>query len=96
MTGSLPTALAYAQEHSDRFLEELKAFVRIPSISTDPSAKADVQRAAQWVAEQLKDLGMHNVNIFPTARHPVVYGELLTAGPEKPTILIYIYVKHSR
>jgi len=82
-------ALAYAQQNHLRFLDELKAFICIPSISTDPQAKPDMQRAAQWVANQLRDLDMQNVQILPTGGNSVVYAEWLAAGSAKPTILIY-------
>ncbi len=82
-------ALQYAQENHSRFLDELKDFVRIPSVSTDPGAKKEMQRAAEWVAEQLRSLGMENVKVYPTAGHPVVYGENLKAGTGHPTALIY-------
>ncbi len=88
MTDHRASALKYAQEHRARFLDELKIFAAIPSISTDPSAKADIQRAAEWVAKQLVDLGMDQVQIMPTTGHPVVYGEILTS-PDAPTVLIY-------
>jgi len=89
MFDQLTAALAYAQDNRARFLEELKAFVRIPSVSTDPAAKPEMQRAAQWVADQLRSLGLQNVAIYPTAGHPVVYAESLSAGPHKSTALIY-------
>jgi len=82
-------ALQYAHENRPRFLDELKEFVRIPSVSTDPGAKGEMQHAAEWVAEQMHGLGMEKVKIYPTAGHPVVYGELLKAGADKPTALIY-------
>ncbi len=82
-------AVEYARQERKRFLEELKEYVSIPSISTDPSAQEDVLRAAEWSANQLKSLGMQKVEIYPTDRHPVVYGELLEAGVDKPTVLIY-------
>jgi acetylornithine deacetylase/succinyl-diaminopimelate desuccinylase-like protein len=82
-------ALQFTQENRGRFLDELKDFIRIPSISTDPAAKADMQRAAEWVAAQLRSLGMKNVHITPTAGHPVVYAESLEAGAQKPTMLVY-------
>jgi acetylornithine deacetylase/succinyl-diaminopimelate desuccinylase-like protein len=85
----LSKALAYNQENRARYLEELKQLVSIPSVSTDPAAKANMQRAAEWVAGQLRQLGMQNVQIYPTAQHPVVYGESLKAGTAKPTVLIY-------
>jgi len=89
MTNQLTAALSYAQEHKDQILDELIEFVSIPSVSTDPEKKTEMQRAAQWVANQLHSLGFENVRILPTARHPVVYGESLKAGSDKPTVLIY-------
>ncbi len=82
-------ALSYAHENQERFLDELKALVAIPSISTDPLAAADMQQAAVWVAERLRAAGIDRVEIFPTAKHPIVYGEHLQAGAVKPTVLIY-------
>lgn len=89
MTSNLVQAIAYAQQNRHRALEQLKDFVRIPSVSTDPGAKPEMQRAAEWVADQLRSLGFDRVQIMPTAGHPVVYGEHLAAGPAKPTALIY-------
>ena len=82
-------ALDYAHQNRERFLEELKDFLAIPSISTSPEHAADVQRAAEWVGGQLSALGMDNVQIMPTGGHPVVYGEQLKAGKDAPTVLIY-------
>jgi acetylornithine deacetylase/succinyl-diaminopimelate desuccinylase-like protein len=89
MTDVRQSALEYAHQNNGRFLEELKDFLAIPSISTSPEYKADVQRAAEWVTGQLRSLGMDNVQIMPTGGHPVVYGEQLKAGKDAPTILIY-------
>lgn len=89
MTNQRSAALQYAHENSDRFLEELKDFVAIPSISTDPERKAELQQAADWVAQQLRDTGIQNVKVMPTGGHPVVYGESLSAGEAAPTVLIY-------
>lgn len=82
-------ALEYARSHHKRFLDDLKEFVSIPSVSTELSAKADMQRAANWVASRLEKLGIEEVTIFPTKGHPVVYGEYLKAGKDKPVVLIY-------
>jgi len=78
----------YIRSNSERFLEELKDFLRIPSISTDPERAADVARAAQWVADKLRAAGLENVEIIPTAKHPLVYADWLHA-PGKPTVLCY-------
>lgn len=78
----------YIRSNSERFLEELKDFLRIPSISTDPERAGDVARAAQWVADKLRAAGLENVEIIPTSRHPLVYADWLHA-PGKPTVLCY-------
>lgn len=89
MTNSLELALQHGKANRQRFLDELIEFVRIPSISTDPAAVPAIQQAANWVADQLRNLGFQKVTIYATAKHPVVYGENLAAGPQKPTVLIY-------
>src|SRR5262245_3103501 len=89
MNDARQNALKYARENNERFVEELKEFIAIPSISTSPENNADVKRAAEWVAGQLRSLGMENVQIMPTGGHPVVYGEHLKAGNDAPTVLIY-------
>ena len=89
MTDPRTAAIQYAHDNRQRFLDELKAFAKIPSISTDPAARPDMQRAAEWVADQLRSLKMDNVQIYPTAGHPVVFGEWLKAGSQAPTALIY-------
>lgn len=79
---------SFVREHETRLLDELKTFLRIPSISTLPEHKADVDRAAKFVVDALQGAGMENVEIVPTERHPLVYADWLHA-PEKPTILLY-------
>lgn len=86
--GALEAALQYAHANRERFLEELIDFVRIPSVSTDPERKGEMQAAAEWVANQLRELGFSGVQIFPTAGHPIVFGEMIHK-PGAPVILIY-------
>ena len=83
------TAIAYARQNAPAFLEDLKALVRIPSISTLPENGPDMQRAAEWLADHLRRLRFERVSILPTAKHPVVYGEHLKAGKDQPTLLYY-------
>lgn len=78
----------YLASMRDTHLEELKEFLRIPSVSAKSEHKPDIEAAARWVAEKLKSAGLKNVEIVPTKMHPVVYGESLGA-PGKPTILFY-------
>jgi acetylornithine deacetylase/succinyl-diaminopimelate desuccinylase-like protein len=79
---------AFVETNHDRFLDELKTFLRIPSISTLPEHGSDVERAARFVADSLRAAGLENVGIIPTQRHPLVYADWLHA-PGKPTVLCY-------
>src|SRR5438067_482671 len=79
-------AVSYARQNHARFLAELKDLLRIPSVSTLPQHKDDVQRAAQFVADQMRRIGMENVEVIKTAGHPLVYGDWLHAAG-KPTVL---------
>ena len=72
----------------DRYVDELKQYLAIPSISALPEHAADVRRAAEWTAEALRGAGLQNVKLIDTPGHPVVYGDWLGA-PGKPTILYY-------
>ena len=86
-------AVAYAKDNGERFVEELKELIRIPSVSTDPERREDTRRAAQFVADELTRIGIRNVKLIETSTpervgHPLVYGEWLDA-PGKPTVLCY-------
>ncbi|MCH7909317.1 MAG: M20/M25/M40 family metallo-hydrolase [Candidatus Hydrogenedentes bacterium] len=85
---SVDAAIAYARSHTDEHLEQYKELLAIPSVSTLSEHTDDIKRCGEWLAEQLRALGMTRVEIMPTARHPVVYAEWLGA-PGKPTILVY-------
>lgn len=89
MTSSSDTARHYSRAHAERFRQELHELLRIPSLSGDPAHAGDIRRAAEWLATHLRDLGVSNVQVMPTAGHPVVYGEWLGAGPDQPTVLVY-------
>lgn len=84
----MENVISFINSNKEKYVEELKDFLRIPSISTNPANKADVAHCAQYVSEQMNKSGLNNVQIFPTAGHPIVYGEWLGA-PGKPTILYY-------
>ncbi|MES2618736.1 MAG: dipeptidase [Bacteroidota bacterium] len=78
----------YLEQNKDRFLNELLEILRIPSVSADSKYAEDVKRTAEFVAEKLKAAGADNVEICPTAGHPIVYGEKFVAA-NLPTILVY-------
>ena len=77
----------YIDQNRARFQSQLCDWLRIPSISTDSKYKADVARAAEFVASDLRSNGL-SVEICPTPGHPIVYAEWLGA-PGQPTILVY-------
>ncbi|HMB22931.1 MAG TPA: hypothetical protein VKP08_08890, partial [Anaerolineales bacterium] len=90
-------ALDYAHQNREKFLNDLIEALKIPSISTDPQFNPEVMRAAEWMANYLKQLGMENVEIMPTVKvmpkdreggHPVVYADYIKK-PGAPTVLIY-------
>jgi len=72
----------------DRYVDELKQYLAIPSISALPQHAADVRRAAEWTAKALESAGLQNVRLIETPGNPVVYGDWLNA-PGKPTMLFY-------
>jgi acetylornithine deacetylase/succinyl-diaminopimelate desuccinylase-like protein len=78
----------YLEQNRDRFVEDLKAALRIPSISAQPEHKADMLRCAEHVAAELRRIGLTRAEVVRTAGHPIVYGEWLGA-PGKPTALLY-------
>ena len=89
MTQTSDAARDYARANSDRFLQELFEMLRIPSLSGDPAHAGDIRRMAEWLAAHMTGLGLGNVQVMPTAGHPVVYGEWLDAGADRPTVLVY-------
>jgi len=82
------SAVDYARKNHPRFLDELKALLRIPSISTLPEHKDDCRKAAAVLAADLTTIGMENVRLIETAGHPLVYADWLHAAG-KPTVLVY-------
>ena len=86
----MDAAVAYARENAARFLDDLKALLRIPSVSTLPEHKKDVEAAAAWVAADLRRIGMEHVEVIRGAGHPLVYADWLRV-PGKPTCLCYAH-----
>ncbi len=82
------SATAFARQNHPRFLEELKALLRIPSVSTLPEHAGDCHFAAEVLAAELSRIGMENVRLIETAGHPLVYADWLHAEG-KPTVLTY-------
>jgi acetylornithine deacetylase/succinyl-diaminopimelate desuccinylase-like protein len=89
MTPTLaPELESYFAQNSARFEEELFDFLRIPSVSARSEHDADTARAASWLANSMRTIGLET-EVMPTAGHPVVLGEWRNAGADAPTVLIY-------
>ncbi len=82
-------ALRYVDTNRQAFLNALKEFASIPSVSTDPEHKEDMHRAANWLVSELKRLGFSNANTIKTAGHPVVLAYTEPRLTNVPTVLIY-------
>lgn len=81
-------ALDHVEAHRERVLDELKAFCRIPTISTLEEHEMDMMKGAEWLRSQLEGIGIMGPDIMDTGGHPVVYGEALS-HKDKPTVLVY-------
>jgi len=82
------SAVDYARQNHARFVDDLRALLRIPSISTLPEHKGDCRNAADVLAADLTRIGMQNVRLIETEGHPLVYADWLHAAG-KPTALLY-------
>jgi acetylornithine deacetylase/succinyl-diaminopimelate desuccinylase-like protein len=89
MSQQSDVARQYARANGEQYVQQLKEMLRIPSLSGNPAHAADVRRMAEWLATHMQGLGLQQVAVMETAGHPVVYGEWLGAGPDKPTLLVY-------
>jgi len=78
----------YLDDHRERFLDDLKEVLRIPSVSAQPAHNANTRRCAEHLVDFLRKLGMKRAEVMDTAGHPVVYAEWLEA-PGRPTVLVY-------
>ena len=78
----------FINTHRDHYVEQLRDYLAIPSISALPEHRADLRRCATWTANEMRRIGLKKVSLIETPGHPVVYGEWLEA-PNKPTILFY-------
>ena len=84
----LSTVDSYIADNKDRFLEELIALLRIPSISADPAYASDVLKTAELLRHLMGEAGLENLEICETDGHPIVYGDKMI-DPSLPTVLVY-------
>lgn len=78
----------YLQQHQERFIEELKSMLRIPSVSADPAYKEDVLKMAKMTMTSLTEAGADNAELCETPGYPIVYAEKII-DPSLPTVLVY-------
>ena len=74
--------------NQDKNVEELKELLRIPSISSLSQHKEDIQKAASWISNKLKTIGMEHVEIVQTKGHPIIYADWIHQE-NAPTVLVY-------
>jgi len=79
---------SYQESNKQRFLDELLALLRIPSVSAKKEHAGDMIACADAFKKQLLDAGADKVEIYPTDGHPIVYAEKIF-DPSKPTVLVY-------
>ncbi len=88
MSEKVELALQAARSAAEDHLQDLMEFVRIPSVSTDPQHRPDIDAAAEWLATRMRLAGVPDVRVMPTAGHPVVVG-LWHHDPSAPTVIVY-------
>ena len=69
-------------------VRELLAFLRFPSVGSDPARAPDVRGCAAWLVGLLGRAGFPLVRVARTPGHPIVYAESVCA-PGRPTVLLY-------
>ena len=84
----MQSALTYANQNFDHFVERLFDLLRIPSISTDSDYAGDVRKAAEWIADELSRIGVSTVEVCETPGHPIVFAHH-SVDDSLPTVLVY-------
>ncbi|MFF8842845.1 dipeptidase [Streptomyces sp. NPDC015127] len=79
----------YIEHHSAAFVDDLAAWLRIPSVSAQPEHDDDVRRSAEWLAAKLAETGFPVTEVWPTPGAPAVFAEWLSSDPDAPTVLVY-------
>ncbi|HXE31253.1 MAG TPA: dipeptidase [Terriglobales bacterium] len=92
MTNHLAAVDACIQANAERYLDELKQLLRIPSISTLPAHRTDAEHAWQFLAARLREIGLENIQrILPEGNAgglPLLYADWMHAAGA-PTVLFY-------
>ncbi len=89
MENRIQLANEYVENNKQNILDSLFEILEIKSISSDSKFKTQLRKAAEWIENHLKNIGILETKILRTQQHPVVFGEYSKYGKDKPTILIY-------
>jgi acetylornithine deacetylase/succinyl-diaminopimelate desuccinylase-like protein len=79
----------YVESNARAFLDDLKQWLTIPSISADPARHGDVRRSAEWLAGHLHGAGFPVAEVLETGGLPAVFAEWPAADPAAPVVLVY-------
>jgi acetylornithine deacetylase/succinyl-diaminopimelate desuccinylase-like protein len=79
---------AFNLEHESEAIDQLIQFLRIPSVSAVPEHTNDMHKAADWLAQAMREAGLEHVKVMSSSGYPIVYGDWLHASG-KPTVLVY-------
>ena len=90
-TTAAEAATAYLREHDAEHLAQLDEFLRIESVSADPTRNDEVRRTARWIVDELTRLGVERATTHETSAHPIVTAEWMHAGEDAPTVLVYCH-----
>ncbi|QMU75228.1 dipeptidase [Streptacidiphilus sp. PB12-B1b] len=92
MTTSPDSAVReFIDQNRTAFLDDLAAWLRIPSVSADPGRAGDVRRSAEWLADALRRTGFPVVEVWetPGGGLPAVFAEWPSGEAAAPTVLVY-------
>jgi acetylornithine deacetylase/succinyl-diaminopimelate desuccinylase-like protein len=80
--------ILYARQQREKFVDDLKKYLSIPSVSAQPEHARDVRYTALWLCEHLRDIGLR-ADVMETGGHPAVFAQWASSDPHRPTVLIY-------
>ena len=84
-------AVELAHQNADAYLADFETLLRFPSVSQEARFRPQLEACADWLAAEMERIGLENCRKLPTAGHPVVYGDWLHAGADRPTVLFYAH-----
>jgi acetylornithine deacetylase/succinyl-diaminopimelate desuccinylase-like protein len=81
----MQVVLDYLKRNQARFVAELCAFLRFPSVSAQSQHKKDMLACAEWLAEHCRHIGL-DARVCPTDGHPIVLAKTPASAAPRPDI----------